>query len=229
MSIETDNEERNKNGRERIISLVFGLLGVVQGLAFTQLAEKIPETFRTTQFSMQILSKIVYFAIGFFIVVRVFQTYSCGIVSYAQRKMKIWDLYCIFIAGLLQYWVFSAFDKGGNVDELSLFNRVAALSILAVILHVIVLASNKTPSADRKTQKVNIAFATGIGLSALMATWIGNEIANIFLGIAICTMLFANTWYSLNDTDFGFMPSKPVGDTTPRSGIPQRTDQGMSS
>lgn len=195
--------EMEKIGRERVISLVFGLLGVIQGLAFTQLAEKIPVTFKSSEFNIDNLSKILYFGVGFFIVVRVFQTYSSGIVSYARRQMKIWDLYAIFITGLLQYWVFTSFGADGIVDSEKLFFRVMFLSVLAIILHIIVIASTKTPLVERSIQKINIGLAFGIFVSCLTANWINNQYCSIFFAFMICAMLFANTWNSMNKTDFG--------------------------
>lgn len=195
-----------KLARERIIALVFGLLGVVQGLAFTKLAERFPTTFKSFEFSVSIMSNMVYFFVGFAIVARVFQTFACGVVTYTKIRADVLGLYGVFFAGICEYSLFGVFAEDGSVDAFGLFLRVALLAVVALIFHFGVIIQASIPEDEKRLQLYNIYSASGILVCCIIAMWVRLDIVSTVLAAVICAILVLNTAKSIQATDFGFVP-----------------------
>lgn len=196
----------HKLARERIIALVFGLLGVVQGLAFTKLAERFPTTFRTFEFSIPVLSSMIYFLVGFAIVARVFQTFACGIVAYTKIRTDVWGLYGMFFAGVCEYALFGVFAEDGTVDSFGLFLRVALLAVVALLFHFGVIVQSKISDGEKKIQLYNLYSASSILVCCLIAMWVRVDLVSTLIALVICIILFVNTNKSIQTTDFGYVP-----------------------
>ncbi|MFB0490073.1 hypothetical protein ABIE45_002659 [Methylobacterium sp. OAE515] len=211
-----EDKKQAELGREHVIALIFGLLGVIQGLAFTHLADKMAKSslisdLGSLKFRSEIFANFVYFIVCFLIVARVFQTYACGAVSYSRSRLETFELYAIFLAGLLQYYIFEAISEKGDVDAPVLFLRVMLLGILALALHANITRLEKKKNFNVKVQFWNMSLSGVIVVICAAARFlpmdfVQDDYFRLAAALIVCVCLFLMTRNSLNNTDFGAPP-----------------------
>ena len=109
-----------------LFDLTLAILGVIQGLAFGHVAEKLPRiTARYSRVEHALIFSV--YAVCLLIVVRVFQTYALAAIDHVMPdKLQFSDLLGMFGVGLLEYWIFDAIGKY-RANFKAIFNRVGVL------------------------------------------------------------------------------------------------------
>lgn len=211
------------DAQEHAITLTFGILGVIQGLAFTKLAEGIPKL-RSMRGNSQQICTVLHFTACLMIVIRVFQTYAAGAFSYEQLNVGLADVLSIFGVGLLQYWIFDALDRGpavasaadgSAVDATALHLRIAFLAGAAILLHgrTAYQEAHATPAQQTFVQQVNISVAVLIALICVVSLLAlsRRERLQALISALVAAMLACNIAFSLHNLDLAAKPEPLTG------------------
>ena len=113
------------------------VLGIIQGLALNQLAEKMMRSDYAAALPTDRWLWL-HFALCLLILIRVFQTYLLAALDYTGWRTSFYDALFIFAAGLLQYWVFDALDQSAARPQ-ELHFRAGVLISLAAAIHFLAL------------------------------------------------------------------------------------------
>jgi hypothetical protein len=187
--------------------LVLGVMGIIQGLAFNELASKVSSVGEGWD-HLTIVEFYLCFSICFLIIIRVFQTYVAAVFDYARWSLTFWDVLGIFIVGLLEYWIFSGlavdrFSSGemhGRISVLFLFAAIAHGNALYQIRYSTFLPPEKK-SSERRLQLFNLLSALLAGMGCL-GSWVYSlsEIPAAIVSIVMIGLISSNVRRSIGAT-----------------------------
>lgn len=203
----------------KFMSVVFTLIGTTQGLALSALADKIPKDLELLALRDALLSldlwaalrhaehdfvRLSSFALCFFIIARVTQTYICGALSYVQKIFSFWDLTSILAIGVLQYAIMNSLPTTGT-EVGNLYLKLYILAICAIILHAYA-AWKELKHGDApypvKMQIYNMLFSFAIFVLSFLAHSAHSELYRSILSTSISAVIAINIMLSLANTDF---------------------------
>jgi hypothetical protein len=157
------------------------VLGIIQGLALNQLADKMMRgSYADALPGNRWLW--LHFALCMLILIRVFQTYLLAALDYTGWRTSFHDALFIFAAGLLQYWVFDALEQSAAAPQ-ELHLRAGTLVALASAIHFFALlriwfGSELTDkSADHRRREIWLQILEHRACRALCGIVLGRDIA----------------------------------------------------
>ena len=188
------------------VEIVLAVISIVQGLAFSDLAQRLPAIFdyAINQHDYVIA---VYYAYCFAILLRVFQTYVLAALDYEEWSVSFGDVFVIFVIGSIEYVIFSTLTIP-KFNPLAFHSRVIWLSGLGIVAYLLTLARLRRKqfplaslySSEVSLQRINICGGLIMFAASAIVLWTKNP--RLFLGAGIVGAVtpLLNIWISLKKT-----------------------------
>lgn len=198
--------------RSNFVNIVLAVVSIVQGLAFNDLAQRFPKIYSSEDWTV-----IAHFILCFVLLLRIFQTYVTAALDYENWDLGFIDIFIIFVAGLLEYLVFSSLIPG-NFNISDFHQRFLILCTLAFIGYARAIAKlywnrfsgvgvpRQYYEAEIRLQIVNllvVAIAMSISVYILQSAPSPREtypVSYTYLSLLIALIMGLNTFYSLRST-----------------------------
>ncbi len=123
---------------KEFFQIILAVLGIIQGFALNQLAEKLS---RGPDAIINSGSYLVYvhFSLAVLVLVRVFQTYLLAALDYSGWKASFFEVVSIFFVGIIQYWAFETLTRDAVFVASDFQFRLAILLAFAFLSHFLAL------------------------------------------------------------------------------------------
>lgn len=193
---------------EHWIDIVLTLVSIIQGLAFSDLAVRLPDIYRYTLSNGDFVL-ITHFFLSFVILLRILQTYVVAALDYDQWSVSFLDLLLIFVIGFVEYFAFSSLVVQ-EFDVITFHKRISIISILGIFGYVgaVLRIKKEHFSSDKKywdeirLQMINII---GVVSVQLISTYIVCKPGQpptqyVILAIIATLILICNIFYSIRST-----------------------------
>lgn len=192
---------------ENWVGIVLTVVSIIQGLAFNDLAAKLPDiysfTVRTNNYA-----PLAHFIVCFVVLLRLFQTYVTAALHYEEWDVNIFDLILIFIIGEAEYFLFSTLDAPSF--EIKAFHaRLSIISTLGTIGYLSVIfrlkrarSSNHEYEREIKLQLINISGTAIVQLISIFIIFTNamSDFVYALLATVQSVVLIFNTFYSIKTT-----------------------------
>ena len=252
--METERKSRNARFDEQYTNIIFMILSVVQGLAFSDLAGR-TATIIPTVGSVAGVTRLLHVVLCFCILLRIFQTYVTAGLDYKPEFISFRDVVIILLAGIWEYVIFQYLGggtggTGPGFQPVKFYWTTAILALLATGVYFVnifrVQLSERDSIRDyyleRALQRANAAYMAGVFAVSVFAaaTWPdgGPSVYQTGLGIvapSACSILLivstanSSTRRSASSSSSAVTSGRPARRPPPPAGPRRPARAGTSS
>lgn len=207
--------------QRNLVSVVLTIVGLIQGLVFNEIAEKIAPYF-IEKFSDESVTSILVLILLFATFLRIFQTFVVGAIGYEKAAFDPFELFVLllllFVVGTVEYILIGLF---GTSQRAYLFGLMSALCWVGATAYgwlcyrAQAFSVDNPPYAtrDRKLQAINTGFSF---IEGAFCAWLAIEpdgtMTNTLI-VIVTLLLLLNIYISIRMTFY--LPDQKRG----KSGI----------
>lgn len=133
--------------KEIRFDILFFILSIIQGLAFTKLLESSFDVLESVRFGWYSVSIALHAILCFFIIIRLFETIFLGFLDYDEAVSSIYEVILIFLIGAFEYWLI---DSLNDFSAYTFYSRLILLAIITILGYTLAIIK-VTSKSNRQT------------------------------------------------------------------------------